>query len=402
MAVKSNVNINGNKYYRVTKTVGRKSDGTPIKKQFYGLGKNEAEEKANEYINNIKNGFNEEFDKLDINKLVEIWLFDIKLKDTNFKPGSFTKYEGIYRNYIKDSDIGFINVYNCKALNIQKYYNQLSEEGKTESQIKNLNKVLKGAFNYAVQEGFALKNPCSFLSIPKQEIEDFDEINDEEDLEIFDIDSINKIISICYDKINDDTMDEDEKTFYYMIIFDFATGLRKGELLGLQDKNAGIPKIKVRNTLNKVKKFKNKKSIGYEYKLVPPKTKNSIRDIDIPFKIQNLLQNYKKLQVEKYKKKGKTFDKNSLLFTNSNCNIIDGDNLLKKWKKFLEEIKIPYKKWHAIRASYASLLFLSGADIKTVQVLLGHADINTTIQIYIYIFPESKQEAVNTIDKYFH
>lgn len=91
MAVKSNCNINGNKYYRITRTVGRKSDGTPIKKQFYGLGKNEAEEKAIEYINNIKNGLCVDFNDLDINQLVDIWLFDIKLKDADFKPRFFFK-----------------------------------------------------------------------------------------------------------------------------------------------------------------------------------------------------------------------------------------------------------------------------------------------------------------------
>ena len=288
--------------------------------------------------------------------------------------GSFTKYEGIYRNYIKDSDIGFLKVFTCKALNIQQYYNKLSEAGKTESQIKNLNKVLKGAFKYAVQEGFAVKNPCDYISIPKPEVEEFDEIND----------------------------DEDEKVFYYLILFDLATGLRKGELLGLQDKNAPASKVKVRKSLTKIKKFENRQSVGYEYKLITPKTPNSIRDIPIPTKIQFLLQKYKKTQVKKYKENGKVFDKNSLLFTNSNCNIIDGDNLLKKWKEFLEELGIPYKKWHALRASYASLLFMSGADLKTVQEFLGHADINTTLEIYVYVFPEKKQDVVNVIDKFFH
>lgn len=130
MAVKSNFEVNGNKYYRITKTVGKKPDGTPIKKQFYGSGKSEAEEKAQEYMNNISNGFSSDYDKIDINNLVNTWLYNIKSKDSNFKPGSFTKYEGIYRNYIRDSEIGFINVYNCKTLIIQKYYNKLSKRRK--------------------------------------------------------------------------------------------------------------------------------------------------------------------------------------------------------------------------------------------------------------------------------
>ena len=46
MAKKTNFNANGKQYFRVTKTIGKKADGTPIRKQFYGEGKKEAEEKA--------------------------------------------------------------------------------------------------------------------------------------------------------------------------------------------------------------------------------------------------------------------------------------------------------------------------------------------------------------------
>ena len=45
MAKKTNFESNGKEYFRITKTIGHKADGTPIRKQFYGTGKKEAEEK---------------------------------------------------------------------------------------------------------------------------------------------------------------------------------------------------------------------------------------------------------------------------------------------------------------------------------------------------------------------
>ena len=115
--------------------------------------------------------------------------------------------------------------------------------------------------------------------------------------------------------------------------------------------------------------------------------------------IINVINKYKSIQQLKWKKNRKVFDEDSLLFTNSNCNAVDGSNLLKRWKKFLNDNNIPYKKWHSLRHTYASLLFQSGADIKTVQELLGHADINTTSQIYVHVFPETKKQAVNLLNQ---
>ena len=394
MAKKTNVVINGKEYYRITKTIGKKSDGTPIRKPFYGASKKEAEDKADEYMDSINKGMSADFKDLDINDLVSIWLYDIKLKDSNFKPGSFTKYEGIYRNYIKDSEIGFLKVFTCKTINIQKYYNKLSENGKSESQIKNLNKVLKGAFDYAVQEGYSLKNPCQFVSIPKSQNENFDETEDGENVEIFDNTTIDKIVKLCHEEINKNSDDY----LYYMILLELGSGLRQGEILGLQNQNID-KEIKVKKQLLKIKKFKNKESDGYENKLITPKTVNSIRIIELPDVLIEVLKKYKAMQKEKWQSQNKTFDDNSLLFTTSTCNALDSSNLLKRWKKFLSENNIEYKKWHSLRHSYASLLFQAGADIKTVQELLGHADINTTSQIYVHVFPETKKQAVNLLNK---
>ena len=77
MAVKTNYEKNGNNYFRVTATIGKKSDGKPIRKEFYGKSKKEAETKKDEYLNNLKSGLNLDFDKITVGNLFHIWLFEI-------------------------------------------------------------------------------------------------------------------------------------------------------------------------------------------------------------------------------------------------------------------------------------------------------------------------------------
>jgi hypothetical protein len=57
MVTKTNCAKNGNEYYRVTATIGRDSNGKPIRKEFYGKGKEDAESKRDEYLNKLLKSF---------------------------------------------------------------------------------------------------------------------------------------------------------------------------------------------------------------------------------------------------------------------------------------------------------------------------------------------------------
>lgn len=342
----------------------------------------------------LTNGMNADYKDIDINSLVSTWLYEIKMKDTNFKPASFSRYEGIYRNYIKDSEIGFLRAFMCKTINIQRYYNKLSEKGKSESQINNLNKVLKGAFEYAVQEGYAQKNPCQYITIPKTEKSNFDETEDL-DFDFFEYDELLKIIHECQKRISNN----DSDYFPYLVLFSLSSGLRLGEATGLQRKYFHDYVVNVRKELAKIKIFKDNKFDRYEYKLIPVKTKSSVRDVTMPTLFFDEIDRYINTVLKDiYKSNNVIFNENSLIFINSECGFIDQSNLRKKWIKLLNDLNIKYRKWHRLRAGFACLLFKEGVDIKTVQELLGHKDINTTINIYLKVFPESKKESVNNLN----
>lgn len=120
MAIKTNVNKNGNKYFRITRTIGHKEDGTPVKKEFYGNSKSDAEEKAQQYINDLKNGLIASTEDYTVSQLMKIWLFDFLNNSTSIKPSTFQRYEGIYRNYIKKSPIAGTKITKLNSIQIPK------------------------------------------------------------------------------------------------------------------------------------------------------------------------------------------------------------------------------------------------------------------------------------------
>ena len=71
-----------------------------------------------------------------------------------------------------------------------------------------------------------------------------------------------------------------------------------------------------------------------------------------------------------------------------------GDRYLKKWAEAAGIVK--NVSWHTARHTDATLLIESGADLYTVQRLLGHSKIQTTMQ-YAVVSDRKKREAVDAL-----
>lgn len=375
MAKKTNFVTNGKEYYRVSKTIGHKADGTPIRKFFYGNGIKEANEKADEYMNKLKNGLVKNFESISIQELMHTWLFDFLHNSSKLKPSTFQRYEGVYRNYIKDSEISGLKVHNTNLIQLQMHYNKLSKEGYTYSQIETLNKVLKVFFNWAIVNGYALKNPCLNVEIKGNKSEIIN--NKIKDVEIL----TEQEIEIIKDYIKG-------TDYELLFLLDLATGLRQGELLALDWENIDINKkeIKIDRSVKEVYIYDDEDNKHIETVFQTPKTLTSFRIIPIPEIIIDYLLTYK--------------NKKGLIFHDEKGNALKGKNVSTQWAKILKTCNIPHKKFHSIRHTYGSMLLKNGVDIETVGELMGHSAISIT-QIYLHSTENQKQDAVNKLNHLF-
>lgn len=375
MAKKTNFEVNGKKYYRVTRTVGKKADGTPIRKTFYGSGINEANEKADAYINDIKNGLVNNYEYTIFSELMTVWLFDFLHKSSKIKPSTFQRYEGIYRKYIKDSDIAGLNLKDCNTIKLQKFFNDLSVTY-SYSQLRYLCDVMRNFFNWCIDSGYILKNPCLKIEIKGNKSEIIKR-KKENKIEILSEDEIQKIKE--YIKGTE---------FELLFLLDLSTGLREGELLALiwNDVDLKNKTLKIEKSVKEVYVYDDENSRHIETIVQVPKTMTSFRTIPIPSSVIGILNNVK--------------NKNGIIFHDENMNYLKAKNVSYKWKKILKNCDIPHKKFHSIRHTYASTLLKNGVDIQTVAELMGHSAIAIT-QIYLHSTNEQKYNAVNKLNYLF-
>jgi len=375
MAKKTNYTKNGFEYYRLTKTIAHKADGTPIKKEFYGLCKAEAEEKAEKYINDLKLGLVNNGKSLTINTLFPKWLMETKKNEV--KPTTFEKYEGLYRNYISKNIISDIPISEVKSLTVQKFYNNLSKkQNKNDTLIRSVHKLLRNFFDYAEKEGYIIKNPCSNISLPKTK-KTVDEIIEKKSTKFkyFSEKEIPELIKL-FDGYN----------IQPLIIFALGTGMRKGEIFGLQwnDINFEEKQIYVKHNLTYTPEITEIGKREYKTILQTPKSNNSIRIIPMSNKIYELL---------------KSLPRNSeYVFSSSKTNTHFGIKWTEKvWNKKTKGTKFEDRTFHDLRHTFATMLLLKGANLIELKELLGHSSVKIT-EIYLDALPKSKKNIVKKID----
>ena len=186
----------------------------------------------------------------------------------------------------------------------------------------------------------------------------------------------------------------------YMIKLILQSGLRIGELLGLQwsdiDQRKGI--IKVRHTLEKL--------TGQPYRLKPTKSRNGLRDIPLTEEARNIL----KLQAVKQKEdrlKAGTYWKpaeglEDLIFTNeTGAPFPPGDATvyLKPVKKRMTAAGLETDfSYHHLRHTFGKRCYDAGMDIKTLQEIMGHGSFNTTMSTYVNTDPGQRAAEMKKVE----
>jgi integrase len=68
------------------------------------------------------------------------------------------------------------------------------------------------------------------------------------------------------------------------------------------------------------------------------------------------------------------------------------------WRPLLRRSKLPYRKPHSLRHSYASLLIQNGESLAYIRDQFGHHSINLAVDSYGHLVPGTNRQAVDRLD----
>ena len=197
--------------------------------------------------------------------------------------------------------IGHMRLDKITPRQIQKFVKDLTEsdcgnkEGKLSSKSVKLHvSLVSTIFDYAIKMQMVKENPCKNVTLPKP---------DTKEREIYTLEEAQQLLEL-FDQ-------EEECNFKYVVFFTLAmyTGLRKGELLGLEWKDFDFE----HNLMTVVRTSMLAKGRGMYTDT--PKTKTSQRVLKIPDNIVELLRRYKAYQDKCRAEVGGKWEDHDRLFT---------------------------------------------------------------------------------------
>ncbi|MEE1348001.1 MAG: tyrosine-type recombinase/integrase [Bacteroidales bacterium] len=167
------------------------------------------------------------------------------------------------------------------------------------------------------------------------------------------------------------------------IYISLVAGLRIGEVCGLKwsDIDVADGVITIRRTVGRVY-FVDGGRRHTELIVDTPKTRNSCREIPMCGTLISMVKPLKKVVNDDF-----------YVLTNDE-KPTEPRTFRNYYRIFMERLGLPKLKFHGLRHSFATRLIESGCDYKTVSVLLGHANITTTLNIYVHPNMEQKKKCI--------
>ena len=237
--------------------------------------------------------------------------------------------------------------------------------------------------NLVLKQGLVMRNYCDLVTLLKALKKD-DEI-----IRCFSVEEQKALIA---------SLDGNRNKALYLTAL--GCGLRLGELIGLkwEDIDFTAETISIKRAISNIAKVENDGTRTWSIVEHTPKTETSMRTIPMPKSLVTALKLHRVAQNKEKLKHGELYTDYNLVFCTECGNYFDTRNLTRSYTRHLKKIDMPYRNFHSLRHTYATRLFENNVPIKTVQSLLGHKDIVTTMNIYTHVMPEKMTNEVQCLN----
>ena len=304
-------------------TAGHTPEGKAIYRNVLGKTQAEVVEKLRKAIEETKGLDVAKAGQYTMGQWMRVWYENYAT--IKVRPSSHATYRGIIKNHI-DPAIGNIPLTKLTTLDLQKFYRDLLTGGRVERKesekkpkglgpktVRNIHQIISSALKLAIHQKLIAHNPAEGCALPRVER--------------------NEMKTLTADQLTAFLQEAERTGVFEMYYLELATGLRRGELLGLkwQDVDFNQGTVTVRRQIGRIN------GVVTEG---PLKTKNAYRVIPLGNQALEVLKSQKEKQASEY------------VFPSPSGGPISPDSVRNMLRRVLKRAGLPYVRFHDLRHPY--------------------------------------------------
>lgn len=359
-------------------------------KNIRDVSKKEAEKKLREILTHVDKGTHVDPSRVHFSEWVNEWK---KVIEPEVSAKTFERYSEFCKHQILPQ-LGHLRLQSIGPSDIKKFVSWLRTDGRVletssgkglaPKTVLHVFRTLSQILKAAVDEEKISRNPCDKVPAPspkKVTTSYSSETGSTEAMQAIDQAQLEVLLQALRDN-----------RFFEAFAIATATGMRRGEILGLRWCDVDTDK----RTIGVWQVVEETNTHGVRIKSFP-KTDSSRRIIGIDEGLVSILQKLWKRQAEESLRWGVAIEKGSLLFPKSPLELdkpVCPRSVSKAFKRAAEKAGFPTLRLHDLRHTHATILLTEGIPVNTVSRRLGHANATMTLNIYGHVLKRSEEAAV--------
>ena len=299
------------------------------------------------------------------------WISEIKVKTVRWS--TLSSYKDRYNKNIKEI-IGNMVVSDVKPMHCQNVLNVMDNNGYVGSSMARTKAALSAMFSDAYENGLIAANPVTkSVKCPKKP---------EKNTKVLTLDEQERFLTAAKESVN-----------YKHFLFILQTGVRSSELRGLKWDDVDFQNRIIHIRRNVTHDSNNNRFITGELK-----TSSGQRDIPMTKTAYDLLMDIKGQQAVK-KNRVIQFEFADHVFLNRSGKLLPNSNYDRYLEKICDKAGIERISMHTLRHTFATRCIESGMKPKTLQKILGHANISMTMDLCVHVTEEEKEKEMRKFEQ---
>lgn len=278
-----------------------------------------------------------------VTQLAQEWL---QVNSGRLKPSSLQRYRGFLKNHIEPG-IGSARAVYLSTITIHAFAQNRLATGLAPQSVNAVLVVLHSILKYGHRQ-YGLPLPeIIYLATAKKE------------MRVLSQDEQKKLVAFLLN---------DTDACKLGVLTALYTGLRIGELCALRWEDIEEDCIKVKRTMQRLKK---EDGTGTELYVGTPKTSSSVRTIPIPSFLGDLIAK-------------QTHNSADYFLSGSQVAVVEPRVMQYRFQQYLRQANIEKANFHALRHTFATRCVECGFEVKSLSEILGHANVQTTLNKYVH------------------